>query len=123
MVPSPFVTVVFAFAVYRLTRLLGWDEFPLAVKIRSWVIGEEWMTGTKPELPGKTPSSALAEVRPGYRRPKIAHLVHCPFCLGWWVSLAVYGVWLEFGHRSLYALYPLALSGAAGLLAKNGDKQ
>jgi hypothetical protein len=72
-------------------------------------------------FPGKQPTSPVAEVQPAYDRPTLAHLIHCPFCLGWWVSLACWGAW-ELDHRwSLVVLAPLAISGAVGLLAKNLD--
>lgn len=155
MIPSPWIGVVLVFAVYRLTRLIGWDDFPLAYKVRAWVIGERWIpiepighietiervgndlraegtltpegarrlagfSGEPPSLPGKQPPSEVENVRPAYDRPTLAHLVHCPFCLGWWVSLATYLAWLAW-DPVLYGLAPLALSGAVGLLAKNLD--
>lgn len=124
MIPSPWVGVILALATFRLTRLAGWDEFPLAAKVRAWVIGEGWVPVDHTvdiSLPGKQPSSEVTDVRPAYSRPMLAHLVHCPFCIGWWISLSVYGAWLLWPHGSLYAFAPLALSGAVGLIAKNLD--
>jgi hypothetical protein len=72
-------------------------------------------------LPGKTPDSEVDDVRPAYDRPLLAHLVHCPFCLGWWVSLAVYVWWVATPAWGLYAVAPFALSGFVGLVAKNLD--
>lgn len=74
-----------------------------------------------PELPGKQPTSEVSQVRAAYDRPLLAHLVHCPFCLGWWVSLAVYIAWLLEPRWTLYAVAPFALSGAVGIIAKNLD--
>lgn len=154
MIPSPLVLLILILAAYRLTRLGGWDDFPLAAKIRAAVIGERWVPdiptlvetgerlplvpsesegvvkipgpgnffidGGEIPLPGKQPSSEADAVRPAYSRPTLAHLVHCPFCLGWWVSLATWLVWLAW-EPVLYGLVPLAISGAVGLLAKNLD--
>lgn len=81
-----------------------------------------WARSTvdEPELPGKQPGSEAEAVRPAYRRPTLAHLVHCPFCLGWWVSLAcVAAFWVT--DLVLYPLLPFAVSGAVGLVAKNLD--
>jgi hypothetical protein len=76
----------------------------------------------EPSLPGKQPSSEADAVRPAYSRPTLAHLVHCPFCLGWWVSLATYVLWLALPDPWMMALAaPFALSGAVGLIAKNLD--
>lgn len=137
--PPPWHALVLGLAAYRLTRLGGWDEFPLAVRLRRWVIGEFWVhAGPPPEgaekaaetgrvdaaglgLPGKQPTSEVAELRPAYRRPVLAHLVHCPFCLGWWISLAVWAVWAFFPTPALWIAAPLALSGFVGLVAKNLD--
>lgn len=160
--PSPWVSVVLALAAYRLTRLAGWDDFPLAAKIRAWVIGERWVPilpwddlshdpvrdiigaaeherqsqfprpamqeiGRSdddplepPPLPGKQPPSEVDVVRPAYDRPTLAHLIHCPFCVGWWISLITWLAWLAW-HPVLYGLIPLAISGVVGLISKNLD--
>lgn len=102
MTPSWIELALLVLGSYRLTRLVGWDEFPLAARIRARAIGEEGF-------------------EPTYRRPTLAHLVHCPFCLGWWISLAAYLAWLVAPTATLYALAPLAISGAVGLVAKNLD--
>lgn len=123
MLPSPWVGVVLAFAAYRLLRLAGWDDWPPILRVRRWVIGEHWVPGDPEavELPGKTPSSEAAEVRPAYRRPTLAHMIHCPFCMGFWVSVGVLVAWWVFPTEALYGLAPFALSGAIGLMAKNWD--
>lgn len=76
----------------------------------------------RPEMPGKQPSSPIEGVRPAYRRPTLAHLVHCPFCLGWWVTLACWASFEAFPHGSLVALSPFALAGAVGLVGKDLDR-
>jgi hypothetical protein len=154
VIPSPWEFLLLALGAYRLTRLGGWDEFPLAARIRAWAIGERWVPEPAPTwagyierqgihleipeglekaegtgrvdpaelgLPGKQPSSEVANVRPAYDRPVLAHLVHCPFCLGWWVSLAAWLAWLQWPSGTLLALSPFALSAAVGLIAKNLD--
>lgn len=147
MIPSLWVGLALVFAAYRLVRLAGWDEFPLALKIRAWIIGETWVTvHAVPEgaekaadtgrvdpaelgLPGKQPTSEVAEVRPAYARPTLAHLFHCPFCIGFWISTAVYYGWVAAGAPGriaatsplFYVLVPFAISGAVGIIAKNLD--
>lgn len=127
MVPSPLELVLLVGAAFRLTRLAGWDEFPPVERARSWVLGERWVTDVvdgedvAPSLPGKPPSSEVGGVRPAYERQTLAHLVHCPFCMGWWVSLTVYLAWLAAPAVTLAACVPLAVSSAVGLIAKNLD--
>lgn len=126
MIPSWWQFTVLALGAYRLTRLGGWDDWPPIYKLRAWVIGERWYysnaaDSSAPELPGKQPNSEANAVRVGYDRPLLAHLVHCPFCLGWWVSAACWACWLPFPHFTVIALTPFALSGVVGVIAKNLD--
>lgn len=154
-IPDPWHAIVLAFGCYRITRFLGWDDWPPILRVRQWAIGERWVT-TQPVqvefverefseltearlertgitqddlpaeapdlgLPGKQPPSEVSDVRPAYDRPTLAHLVHCPFCLGWWVSLAAYASWNLTPAWTLWLIAPFALSGAVGLLARNLD--
>lgn len=125
MIPSPWIAVVLALAAYRWTRLAGWDDFPPIYKLRAWAIGETWIPkfppAPDPDLPGKQPSSEVPMLRPAYSRPLLAHLVHCPFCVGWWISLATYSAWLLWPHATMYVAAPFALSGVVGLVSKNWD--
>jgi hypothetical protein len=56
-----------------------------------------------------------------YGRPQIAHWLACPFCQGFWVSLAVYLAWVFEPRWTLYAVAPFAISAAVGLIARNLD--
>jgi hypothetical protein len=98
LIPSAWVGVVLGLAAYRLTRLAGWDEFPLALRIRAWIIGEAWH---------------LVEA--------LAHLFRCPFCIGWWISLSLYVAWIFLPQETLYFAAPFAISGFVGIVAKNLD--
>lgn len=106
MIPGGLALVVLILGAYRLTRLIGWDDFPLAVRMRRLATGDEW--------------DDMLEL-PRYRRPTLAHLIGCPFCLGFWVSAATYVAWLELPTATFYVLMPFAISGAVGLIAKNLD--
>lgn len=114
MIPAPWVGLVLAFGAYRLTRLLGWDDWPPIARSRAWLLGEKW---TMARGVGGAPDTYVAV----YKRPLLQKLVHCPFCIGWWVCLATYLAWLLWPSGTLYGAFPFALSGAVGLLAKNLD--
>lgn len=111
MVPNPWVGVVLALAAFRLTRLAGWDDLPAVLRLRGWVVGENT----------RRRGVQLYDAGVWYRRPLLAQLLHCAFCAGFWVSSALYVVWLEAPTVALYGSVPFALSAFVGLLAKNLD--
>lgn len=115
--PDAVQLTVLILAAYRLTRLAGWDDFPLAVRIRAAATGETWVPDDDASLPGKTPTSEVPTLRPAYARPTLAHLVHCPFCVGFWISLACWAAFVLWPDV-LYGLGAFAVSGAVGLVAK-----
>lgn len=120
MIPSPWVGLVLALAVYRLCRLAGWDDFPPVAKVRAWVVGEQTVTvGTSNQQMGLTATDP--DETTSFKRPTLEHFLHCPFCLGFWLSVAAYGAWLWQPRGTLYGLFAFALSGAVGLIAKNLD--
>lgn len=97
--PGTFELVVLILAAYRVWRLLALDE--LLDPIRDPLLG----------LKGDD-----------FARPALARFLGCPFCFGFWISLAIYGAWLSAPRPTLYAMAPFAISGAVGLIAKNLDK-
>lgn len=120
MLPSPWPALVLALAAIRLMRLAGWDDFPLAIRARGWITGQQVkIVGNTNAVLGQTRQQPVEEVT--WRRPNIHHLIVCPFCLGWWISLATYGAWLAEPRWTLYGAAPFALSSVVGLVSKNLD--
>lgn len=120
MIPAPLILLVLALAAYRLTRVIGWDDFPPIERARAR------LTGQKKHVSGSSNAQAnLTDETPtvtwSWKRPLLAHFLACAFCQGFWTSSIVYGIWVAVGHWALYAFVPLAISGAVGLLAKNLD--
>lgn len=111
MIPSPWVAVVLALGVYRICRLIGWDDFPPVRKIRARLTGER--TRVNP-VESRDPIVT-------YDRPTLEHFLTCPFCLGFWLSVVAYDLWWFEPTWTVRALAPWALSGAVGLIAKNLD--
>ena len=120
MIPGPWIGVVLALAVFRVTRLIGWDDFPPIVRARNWVTGAKAGTrstsNTAMGLTGDQP-----EVTWRYKRPLLAEAISCAYCSGAWYSLAAYLAWVFFPTETLYVAAPFALSGAVGITARMLD--
>lgn len=114
MIPSPWIGLVLALATFRLTRLVGWDDLPPVVRARAWALGESVTARSRPA--GQEDVYVYV-----YKRPLLAHFVHCPFCIGFWLSAAVYVAWVFEPRGTLYVAAPFALSAVVGLVAKNLD--
>ena len=113
VIPSPWISTVLALAAYRIVRLIGWDDWPYAVRAR------RWLGGRNERNRGVT--VFLDDERGTYTRPVLAKFLSCPWCVGFWLSIAVYFAWLYGGRWTLYVLAPWALSAAVGLIARNWD--
>lgn len=120
MIPSPWIGVVLALAAFRATRLIGWDDFPPVARARAWVTGcearSQSTSNTAMGLTGDQPQITWT-----YRRPLLAHMLGCGYCLGFWVSLVTYLAWVWFPTETLYIAAPFALSGAVGITSRMLD--
>lgn len=110
--PSALVAVVLVLGAFRLTRLIGWDDLPPIEKLRAKLTGAYVYQDS-------TVSRDAVIIR--YARPTLAHFIGCAYCLGFWICLLVYGLWLAYPHQMLYAAAPFALSGAVGIVARMLD--
>lgn len=113
MIPTPWVAVVLALGTFRIVRLVGWDDWPYAVRLRHWLGGRnERNQGEK---------VIWNDERGTYTRPVLMKFLVCPWCVGFWISVGVYVAWKFEPTATLYVLAPFALSAAVGLIAKNWD--
>lgn len=120
MIPSPWVGLVLALGVYRIVRLIGWDDLPPIAALRDRAVGARLVrVGTQATLDGLTTDEP--DVYWEFDRPLLNHFLHCAFCQGFWVSVLAYVAWIEEPTWTLYVLAAFALSGAVGLIAKNLD--
>lgn len=107
--PDALAFLVLTLGAFRLTRIIGWDTMHLLVAAR------EWLTGRRLEDDG-----TVTVLNP--RRPEwLDQLLSCPWCLGWWVTLATAFAWWAAPTVTLAVALPLALSAAVGLIAKQWD--
>jgi hypothetical protein len=55
------------------------------------------------------------------QRYYLSKMLRCPWCLGFWVSIAWWLAWLATHHWTLLLAVPFAISEAVGLASKNLD--
>lgn len=55
-------------------------------------------------------------------RTKLGEFVHCPWCLGAWLSLLVYVAWRLYPDAAMWVLTPLAISAAVALISVCFDR-
>lgn len=100
-VPGPYALVLLAVASYRLWRLLAEDD--IVDRPRRWLLGlGDWKVG---------------QPAPESYREKLADLLTCPWCLGFWIAVGWWGAWLLEPEWAVFAAVPWALS--AGVAACN----
>lgn len=101
-VPDWWTLVLLGGASFRVFRLIAMDT--ILDKPRGWLVGlGVWKEG----MP--VPSN--------YRKG-LAEFLVCPWCLGFWVTLAWWLAWQEWSHGALVVAAPFAISAAVGLLAQ-----
>lgn len=103
IVPDWWAAVLLFAASFRVFRLLAKDIILDAP--RAWLVGlgKGWVEGRP--------------VPKGYR-PKLAEFMLCPWCLGFWITLAWWTAWEQWPQGTSVAAAPFALSAAVGLISK-----
>jgi hypothetical protein len=92
---DPIDLAVDALAVYRLTRLATVDTFPAAASARDRI--SSWARASG--------------------RPAVDELIHCPWCIGFWISAGVVLVGAGMPRAWNPLARALALSAVAGVIA------
>jgi hypothetical protein len=110
--------LILSFGAYSITRLIVTDDFPMFAKPRKWLhhrFPYEGMQDPQKPVRGKsTRSGPVFYVTEGHW---LGELTHCPWCMGWWVSLAaVVGYWFV-PEIVLIGLLPFALRAVVGIIA------
>lgn len=114
MIPEPWQFVLLALIAFRVWRLLAEDDILERPRRRLLRLSREWADGDP--------------IPRGYRN-EFALFLTCPWCLGAWVSLAMYVVWvatLGEGPDSVSDVVIgagvwFALSASVGLIRTNLD--
>lgn len=126
MIPWTLTCVILALATTRLVRLVGWDDISAGVRERITGLTDlaynEWAeTIWTAQQNGHDPWERIG-VPISRRRFYLAKLMRCPWCVGFWLSIAVYWAWFFWPYATLTVVAPFALSEVVGLIAKHLDK-
>jgi len=97
VIPQPWEFALLALAAFRIWKLVGDDA--VLDKPRDWVL-----------------------VRLEERASWLDYFITCPWCAGFWITLAWWGAWLAWGYGTLVAATLFALSAAVGFLGVLIDK-
>lgn len=105
--PNWYGLILLSLAAFRVYRLLAEDT--ILDRPRRWLVRlpYDWKEGRK-----------LPE---GYRE-KWAIFITCPWCAGFWISLAWWGVYQITPRWTLIFAVPWAISALLALAAKNLDE-
>lgn len=111
-IPDWWEFVLLSLATYRTVRLIGWDVITRPIRVR--VTHRSEIEGTVYVNP------RTGEVGGGYRRG-VDEFLHCPFCLGFWVSVAWWAAWYAWPRATLGVAAPLAIAAIVELVGRNLD--
>lgn len=118
MIPEPFELLLLAVGGFRLVRLVGWDT--ITEPPRRWLTG--YSDDGAPSLGETDYDPATGDpIRHSKARVYVSTLIRCPWCIGFWLSIALYATWLVLPLAVEVVMVPLALSATFGLIAKNLD--
>lgn len=53
-----------------------------------------------------------------YEREKLAELIDCPWCLGFWIVIAAWALWLLFPTETIWLSVPFTMSLGVGFGAR-----
>lgn len=127
--------IALPFAAFRLTRLVGWDEITVDVRTAICGVSDRYYVDLSKFVEdvkgaGRDPWNTPMLSREGEplmlgsvispRRYYLAKLLHCPWCVGFWISLGLCA-WTFWWDTTTVVLTTLAVSSLVGLIAKNLD--
>lgn len=108
-VPGVWAFLLLALAAFRVYRLIAEDTILDWPRRRLLRLGNEWMQE--------------GDHVPDEFREKWSLFITCPWCLGFWLSVAAWLAWLWQPRWTLILATPFAISAVVALVAKNLDKE
>jgi len=97
--------LILVLGAYRLWMLIAKDSITQSWRVR--LLGYD-DTGARNRWP--------------HPRKRLAEFVHCPWCLGFWLSLLVAAAYYEWPHATRIVLAPFAISAAVALISVCFDR-
>lgn len=109
--------VLLALAAFRVYRLVARDT--ITAPIREALTYPDDATAPLGERPSETGLAVVGEdEQPKGWRVYLSTLVRCPWCAGFYVSVAWWAAWLAWPSWTLWAAVPWAISAVLALLSK-----
>ena len=100
-IPDWWSFLILALAAFRIWRLASEDEILQLPRRRLVRLPKTWEEG---------------DLLPDEYRLGLARFISCPWCLGFWISIAIWLLWLWQSEWITGLCVPFALSAAVGLL-------
>lgn len=111
----PFLIV--ALGVYSITRLISIDS--IIDRQRTWLFDrfppDGYTTKNRPN-PDRCTFIVTGDHYYVTEGHKLGELVNCPWCMGFWVSLAVFAAFVAWPVTTTFVLVPLALRVIPGMI-------
>jgi len=101
VIPEPWEFALLALAAFRIWKLIGDDA--VLDRPRAWAL-------------------AQLDARFSNKGDVLDYFITCPWCAGFWISLAWWGAWLLWPHGTLVAAALWSLSAVVGYLGVGIDK-
>jgi hypothetical protein len=118
--PSWWQFVLLALGAYRIYRLAARDTLTEPVRAALTYPDAQAVTlDTAPDDEGLTIVGDYKDAKP--LRVYASTLIRCHWCLGFYVSVAAWGLWDLWPRPMLFAMTPWALSATVALISKNLD--
>ena len=95
-IPNWYALALLSLASWRTFQLLAWDDIADPLRRRVTRLGNDWNEPGDPV--------------PDDYRYSWAKFIECPYCFGFWISVAWYLAWLIAGIGALVLSVPLAIS-------------
>jgi hypothetical protein len=119
---TPLHALVLLFGTVSITRLAVSDTFPPILAVRNWVLQRFPFVGHVSERPFEGRKSVQSgSLYVSTETTWIGSLLHCPYCIGFWVSAAVTVAWWLFPVITLWVCLVMAFRWLTGACLSRFD--